>query len=751
MMDDFSLEEILLEHELHKKEKQDPVPPQPIEDDTKTVADKFTTSNPPLEFKPPRAATETFRVPSAKKTDSTNKNAVEKKTVTISTRTRVLTATATEEKYHTTEIPSGPQLEGQMVMDNFVDEAVDEEALENELQRRRREKVSGFKLVEGGRAFKLTGEEEETDEEEQLETNDDDDDEIEDFSDYTEAETIRSELAYRQRMSALALMATAGLEALLIVMTIVLQLEWVAAPVPVVSFSQLLLLVGIVGVNHHILAQGLKKLVTLKSDSDTPAAVGGLVGLGYCLWQLFVEQNQSTQLPLLFASVAGMAMVAGRFGRQMRLMRISRNFRFVSSEKAKKYAACMLEDEKEAAELGYRAHAAGMPKVMYYRKASFLNYFLTHSYTADPVDRVMRWFMPLVLVVAVCCTIGYAVVFPTSIHKLPLIFSATVLVSLPMWTFFSSQRATSRSCKRALKKGVMISGFAAADEYGHLPDTVILDATEIFRKEQVKLHGIKTFSGTRIDEAITDSAAVVITAGAPLAPIFKRLIENRTDILGEVDSLAFEQDMGLSGWVGGRRVLVGNRRLLANHGVDVPSVEYEERYTKDDRKIVYLSTGGELSAMFVVSYLAEPDLKQQLHRLVKAGVSLDVRSCDANISASLIAQVMEIPRAAVNVFTSAQGRAYETMIKRESNTPAKTTMASSSRAVSQVFALLQCRRLRRGVWASLIVQMAISILAMLCCVFVTVMTGFVLRADAMLAMSVVSGLIGYLVPRFFRT
>lgn len=117
-------------------------------------------------------------------------------------------------------------------------------------------------------------------------------------------------------------------------------------------------------------------------------------------------------------------------------------------------------------------------------------------------------------------------------------------------------------------------------------------AQDLFPSESVLLHGIKTFSGARIDEALLEAAAVSIAAGGPLAGVFRRVIENKTDMLPPVDTLVYEQDMGLSGWVGGRRVLVGNRRLLENHGVDVPSRDYENRYAKDGRQLVYLSTAG---------------------------------------------------------------------------------------------------------------------------------------------------------------
>ncbi len=756
-MADYTVEDILLEYEVKKKTTP------PTTNDVKTVAGKFREPKPNTAFTPPRSATQTFAAEEPPTKRAAGPEApvarpvapaptAEKKTVMLSTRTRVLTATVNEEKFHTHEIPSSPQLEGQMVMDMFADEPVDEQALEDELRDRRREKVRGFQIVEGGKsAFKLTGEEEESEDGDPIEPTDDEEEELEDYADYAETDAVQGELSYRQRAGALALIATAGIEALMVAIMLLVRIGWISVPMTVVVVAQAILLVGIVGINHRIIFGGLKKLITLKADADAPAAVCGIVGLLHAVYQMFLPPAYQGGVDMMFASVAGLSVLAVRLGYQLQYMRISRNFRFVSSEKAIKQAAVMVEEEKDAEEMGYRVDRDGLPRVMYYRRASFLERFLTHSYADDPADKVMRWFVPVVLLVAVLCSVGYAIMFPDFLFQIPTVFTATVLVAMPSWAMFSAQRATSRTCKRALKTGAMITGFDAARDFGGELDTVILEADELFRKEQVKLHGIKTFSGTRIDEAITDSAAVVIAAGAPLAPIFKRLIENRTDILREVDSLAYEQDMGLSGWVGGRRVLVGNRRLLANHGVDVPPKEYEERYTKDGRKTVYLSTGGELSAMFVVSYLAEPTLKLHLRALVKSGVSVAVRTCDANITSALVAEVMDLPQVNVTVFNAGEGRAYDTLVKRNNDTPAASTVACSPRAVSKVYAALQCFRLRRGVWAGLIAQMAIACVAMLGCVFVTVMTGLVLRADAMFLLSMGVAVVSYLFPRFFRT
>ncbi len=775
----YSVDDILLEYELNKRDAGEP---------PKTAAERFRGGESPVKTTTPPSTTERFKAsvevpptddeedvkiaapstkpaayeapPVAKKKEADTRSLsplrpvppAEKKTVAINTRTRVLTVEQSEDKYDTQELAVPAQLEGQMVMEDFDTAPIDEEALEEELRRRRMEKVNGFRIVEGGKpAFKLTGEEEESAEEEELLPEAEEDEEIEDFNDYAEAEAIRSELTYRCRTSAFAMIATLVMGGLTVMLTLAYQYAWLAEFSPAVLISlHLVLLIGMLGVNHRMVAGGLKNLFTMHADADTPSAVSGVIGLVYTAAQLTAPHEVAAGNALFLSAVAAVGVAAGSLGRQMRLIRIRRSFAFVGNEKLKKYAAAVAADEKTVAELGRKVTEDGLPMLVYFRSTSFMKNYLKLSYAHDPADRAMRWFVPVVLGVSLLCAVGYGLLFPAHAWKAPTVFAATALTALPVWALYGSQRTMTRACKHALKKGAMIGGWDAVEQFGRRGGAVILDAGELFPKEQIKLHGIKTFSGTRIDEAITDAAAVVIAAGGPLAPIFQRLIENRTDILREVDSLAYEQDMGLSGWVGGRRVLIGNRRLLENHGVDVPSKEYEERYTKDDRNTVYLSTGGELSAMFVVSYLASEEIRTRLRRLQKSRVDLLIRTCDPNITAELVCRVMDLPPLSVDVLSAGEGRTYERMLRMEGDQPSEATVACTGRAVSKLTALVQCHRLRYGVWVGLILQLAFSVAALGTALFVTAVTGAVLRADVMVGFVLLSGLISRLAVRFTR-
>ena len=103
-------------------------------------------------------------------------------------------------------------------------------------------------------------------------------------------------------------------------------------------------------------------------------------------------------------------------------------------------------------------------------------------------------------------------------------------------------------------------------------------------------------------------------------------------------------------------------QLLDNHGIDIPSKDYEERYAKNGRQLVYLSIAGELSAMFVVSYMADPAVKRLLHTLTSRRITLLVRTCDPNITEELLASTFDLNGFYIEVLCAPAGRSYEGLV-----------------------------------------------------------------------------------------
>lgn len=175
----------------------------------------------------------------------------------------------------------------------------------------------------------------------------------------------------------------------------------------------------------------------------------------------------------------------------------------------------------------------------------------------------------------------------------------------------------------------------------------------------------------RVDEAILYTASMIITSDGPLANIFDRVILGRRELLPEVESLAYEDKLGLSAWIHNRRVLVGSRELLNNHNVAIPNKEFEDKYLHDGRMPLYLAVEGKIAAMFVVSYQSDPDIASLLKKTERNGLTILVRTSDANITEDAIESAFRLPPNEVKIINAVAGDIFKNCREEElESTPA---------------------------------------------------------------------------------
>lgn len=647
--------------------------------------------------------------------------------------------------------PPSDEVDGQLKMEDWEEPPTLDEDWQERLRRTRQEQIEDFerRREKSSGGLKLSGEEEQNDPAEELPPppTEEPEEELEDYSRYEETAAVRGELLYRRRVGWITLAASTVPELLLVWLSFVAMLFY---DVSVLHVLISLILLGIIlVVNHRPVISGWKNLFRMTADADTPVAVASTVALIHTFVQLFnVEEiGMPDRAPLLLPAVAGMGLLLSAAGRQWRVCRILNNFRLVSYE-GDKVAACRVEDPQEAMEIGRPAVAMGVPEVCYFKKSHFLKGFLRHSYVEDAGDERMRLYMPCALAASLLLAVGFFF-YKGSFFSAFTVFAAAVCVSAPVGMLTAVNFPLWRVSRRLLLQGAMLSGWDAVEEFGGV-HALTVDALDLFPANSVLLHGIKTFSGTRIDRAIMDAASVAIMAGGPLANVFRRVIEDNEKILQPVESLVYEQDMGISGWVGGRRVLVGNRKLLENHGVDVPSRDYELRYTGEDRQLVYLSTAGELSAMFVVSYLADEEIESSLKALTKEGITLLIRTCDPNVTEDLVCRVYDLDRYYVEVLDAAAGRLY-VRLQSEAYADREALVGSNGWVQGMASAIACCRRLRIGGRLAVAAQIVGCVLGFALTVFFSFYNGVPAPAFYTVVYLLVCTGLSWLLPLIKRT
>lgn len=640
------------------------------------------------------------------------------------------------------ESPEDGELEGQLSWEDVAPEEPvpapspedeEEAAWQEQLRQAREEKIRSFRLERG---LKLSGEEELNEPEE--EPDEEEPEYIEDFTAYEDADAVRSELHYRQNRGRIALFVTLIWELLLIGAEVLSAVGLLTNPYVHIVDAAIVLLVMIL-INHSLFRDGFEDLREGIAGSETAVCLVSLLTLLHTLLQFFSPETAGGRL---IPSLAGFGLLIACWNRQLNLRRIVANFEFVAAP-GPKWAAHRVEDPADAVEIGRAAVAIGQPEVSYFRRTAFLKHYLGCAYERCEEAEWMRWMLPSVGIASLLCAVIYAILYH-SIGEAFTLFVMLCAIGAPCMAGAALGAPLLRASRQAQKRGALLIGRSAVQQFGET-QAVAVDAADLFPEHTVTLSGLKAFSGTRIDEAILDAASVSVAAGGPLSAVFLRMIQGKTELLGEVDTLVYEQEMGLSGWVGGRRVLVGNRKLLENHGVDVPSHDYEMKYRQNGGQLVYLSTAGKLSAMFIVAYAADPAIAEAVRALHREDISLLVRTCDPNITQELICDTLGLNEYYVEILGTSARRLYEQMSEGE-DPEAEAGLASDDSLIGKVSGLVYCRRLLRGGRLALGCALAAALLGFVLCALLALSAGRLTSVLVPLAYLTVTTLLILAVP-----
>lgn len=391
------------------------------------------------------------------------------------------------------------------------------------------------------------------------------------------------------------------------------------------------------------------------SDSFTALAVVGAALQNAAL--LFDAKNFDPEAVTLFAPVAALLLCGNALGKWLQIRAVCANFALASS--GEEHAAAFLLEKEQLAKRLCDGLGEPEPRLLLNRPTALVKGFLRQSFSpraADAVVQKLCWGLGgAALVCAVVAGVkGGGVISALSGLAAALSLSAplaaTLVYALPTSLM---QQATSRC-------GAVVPGPSAVETLGSA-NTVLLSARELFPAGSVRLHGIKTFEKERIDIAILYAASLLSPSCETLRGVFMGMLDNNEKLLAGVENASVEIGYGFTGWIEHRRVLLGSREMMKRHDIEVPSLDYEKKYTKNgQRSPIYLAVAGKLFGMFLVSYRPDRRAAETLDSLAQSGISVLVQADDFNITAPLVAATYGIPEGTVKVLSQHEQDALET-------------------------------------------------------------------------------------------
>lgn len=404
--------------------------------------------------------------------------------------------------------------------------------------------------------------------------------------------------------------------------------------------------------NYNVILHGLNFRKGINSDFPITLLSGIVLAqsIGYMVNSDFWIDNG-----VLLASALSFAMIMSQLGKRQLMVRIIDNFDFIVNSD-KKYTVENIANTVDA-EIISRGHLEdGDPIIKTSVKTDFPTNFMEISCKNEPADMLTKYISPISIGLSTILLIIISIIdnFNTGVNMA----ICALTISSPIATLFFTNNLLTDISADLDKYSSRVCGFEGAVMASDA-NAMVMEAADLFGKQSCDLLGIKVFNKTKVDDAIIYAAAIIIKTKSPLAHVFDDVIIGKQDILPTVEDVIYEDKMGTSAWVYGHKVLVGNRELLIHHGVNVPKESFEQKFTRKNRKALYLAIDGRIKAMFVVSYSADPDMKRELKKLEKSGITIIVKSCDPYINEESLTNLFGLPKGYIRVMNYTAGMVYK--------------------------------------------------------------------------------------------
>ncbi len=507
------------------------------------------------------------------------------------------------------------------------------------------------------------------------------------YSSSSEKPQIFKELNDRRRRSIFGLIAMAVLSIVFVGVQLLLNAigneSDVVTTAIIAGLSILCALVSFV-FGSSVTQPGLKKMFKGRFTFD--AATTTLL-LAMCISSVpvfFDLENSAGVYPIYTFSVL-LSVVINCLGRAVESSRVISALKIVTGRKKDDlYTIQTIDDPATAQNIG-RVFAGSNPDLKYSCKTVFPTGFIANSFLANPADRFSKLLFPAFAVLSVIVAVVAGIVNRNVVAAFSTLM-ACLVVSLPVSVLFTLNVSLSSLNKKLEKKKSCVTGYSAATSIDK-SNAIIVDATDLFDMSRCNFHGMKDYGTVRVDDIILYAAAMLTNSRGPLSHVFdKAIIGDKNELLPEVEDLYYEERLGLSGWIRGEKVFIGNRNLLINHNMEAPPKGPEVACLKEGKKVLYIAIDGKVAAMLVVEYAKDDETRKYLERLNKRGITVVVATNDCNIDEEFLSLSYNLPRESFKVVGDFEGGLLDDYIHRLSPAaPAKLIHSGTTSSLFETF------------------------------------------------------------------
>ena len=285
-------------------------------------------------------------------------------------------------------------------------------------------------------------------------------------------------------------------------------------------------------------------------------------------------------------------------------------------------------------------------------------------------DQVAGWFVPAVILAAIIAFAAWVTFGPEPRFASGLVAAVAVLIiACPCALGLATPMSIMVGVGRGALAGVLIKNAEALERLERI-DTLVVDKTGTLTEGRPKVVAVVPAPGFDGTEVLRLAASVERASEHPLARAVVAAGAERGAALAAASDVTAATGKGVTGTVAGRRVMLGNARLLGEAGMDVTALAADaERWRQEGATTIFVAIDGRIAATIAIADPVKATTADALKALAADGVRVVMLTGDNGTTAQAVARRLGIAEVEADVLP-AQKSAVIARLRRAGRTVA---------------------------------------------------------------------------------
>src|SRR5581483_5893555 len=274
-------------------------------------------------------------------------------------------------------------------------------------------------------------------------------------------------------------------------------------------------------------------------------------------------------------------------------------------------------------------------------------------------DQVTSYFVPAVIGVAFIAFFAWWIAgsFPQGL----LAFIAVLIISCPCALGVATPAALMVGVGKAAEAGILIRGAEVLERARNL-NVVVFDKTGTLTRGEPAVTDIIELGRWPAQEVLRLAASVEVGSEHPLGEAIVRAARHRQAEINRVTDFEAVAGHGIRGKVGDCHVVLGNRRLCRQEGIDMNAAEAAmSRLEAEGKTAMLVAADGCLAGIIAVADTLKPEAKEAVAALRSEGIDVVLLTGDNHRTAHAIARELGIARVIAEVLPGDKAKVIKSL------------------------------------------------------------------------------------------